>query len=133
MSHNSKLEYRCRLDKEAPIGYYTNRFKVKTRTICHKEFVIDPYDERYKKSISLAEQLRSKHYKNVGSGHVAGTPYVRGYDYIIFEKTFMFYKIYIIDPVGKSTAIYYLQYLLRNALPLLNKQGHITLKPQVEL
>lgn len=93
VSHNSKLEYRCRLDKEAPIGYYTNRFKVKTRTICHKEFVIDPYDERYKKSISLAEQLRSKHYKNVGSGHVAGTPYVRGYDYIIFEKTFMFIKL----------------------------------------
>lgn len=90
---NSKLEYRCKLDKEAPIGYYTNRLKVKIRTICHKEFVIDPYDERYKKSISLAEQLRSKHYKNVGSGHVADTPHVRGYDYIIFEKTFMFIKL----------------------------------------
>lgn len=93
VSPNSKLEYRCRLDKEAPIGYYTNRLKVRIPTICHKEFVIDPYDERYKKSISLAEQLRSKHYKNVGSGHIEGTPYVRGYDYIIFEKTFMFIKL----------------------------------------
>ncbi|WMI42924.1 hypothetical protein [Parabacteroides distasonis] len=90
---DTKLEYRCRLDKEAPIGYYTNRLKVRIPTICHKEFVTDPYDERYKKSISLAEQLRSKHYKNVGSGH-EDTPYnVKGYDYIIFEKTFMFIKL----------------------------------------
>ena len=64
-----------------PIGYYPNRWSyVRVNTQPNAELIIDPYDEKYARPISLAQQLRSKHYKIVGHGQ----------DYEIYEKTFMF-------------------------------------------
>ena len=91
---NSKLEYRCKLDIDNPIGYYTNRWQgVSANARCREELIIDPYDKKYTKPISFAQQLRSKHYKVVGRKHVGGQPYNGGYDYEIYEKTFMFIKL----------------------------------------
>jgi len=81
---NNKLEYRCKLDIDNPIGYYPNRWSyVRVNTQPNAELIIDPYDEKYARPISLAQQLRSKHYKIVGHGQ----------DYEIYEKTFMFIKL----------------------------------------
>lgn len=91
---NNKLKYRCKLDIDNPIGYYTNRWQeVSANARCREELIIDPYDKKYTKLISFAQQLRSKHYKVVGCGHVENQAYRRGYDYEIYEKTFMFIKL----------------------------------------
>ena len=84
---NDKLEYRCKLDVNNPIGYYTNRWTVAVDTACRDELIIDPYDEKYTKPISLAQQLRSKHYKLIEGG------FLKGYKYEKYEKTFMFVKL----------------------------------------
>ena len=98
--NHPELNYRCKLDIKAPIGYYINRQQVGANSWSMEEFIIDPYDEKYKRPKSRAQQFRSKHYKVVGSGHVKDQPYIRGYDYEIYEKTFMFVKL--IDSVSGS-------------------------------
>lgn len=90
---HDKLEYRCKLDTKNPIGYYTNRWKVSANTPCKEELIIDPYDKKYTKLISAAQQLRSKYYKVVERGYVKDQSYMGGYNYEIYEKTFMFIRL----------------------------------------
>ena len=107
--NDNKLEYRCKLDIDNPIGYYPNRWSyVRVNTQPNAELIIDPYD--YTKPTSFAQQLRTKHYKVVGRGHVEDQPYRRGYDYEIYEKTFMFIKL--INSVNDKNYAYLLPAVL---------------------
>ena len=48
--NDNKLEYRCKLDIDNPIGYYTNRWQeVSANARCREELIIDPYDKKYTK------------------------------------------------------------------------------------
>lgn len=86
------LNHRYKIDFSSPIAYYTNRKKVFTYH-SYREFITDPYNEKYNKITTLEDTLYLKNYNYLMSGKDEDTSLRKGESYKILEKKFLFIKI----------------------------------------